>query len=44
MISALLMDPVMSYGNASAIEAVLGSVCERINATDGSTCHEETIG
>ncbi|GIC91481.1 uncharacterized protein Aud_007925 [Aspergillus udagawae] len=44
MISALLMDPVMSYGNASAMEAVLGSVCERINATDGSACHEETIG
>jgi hypothetical protein len=44
MISALLMDPVMSYGNASAMEAVLGSVCERINSTDGSACHEETIG
>ncbi|KAF7183731.1 hypothetical protein CNMCM7691_004081 [Aspergillus felis] len=44
MISALLMDPIMSYGNASAMEAVLGSVCERINATDGSACHEETIG
>ncbi|KAF7131134.1 hypothetical protein CNMCM5793_004121 [Aspergillus hiratsukae] len=44
MISALLLDPVMSYGNASAMEAVLGAVCERINATDGSACHEETIG
>lgn len=44
MISALLMEPVLSYGNASAMEAVIGAVLERVNQTDGSVCHEETIG
>jgi hypothetical protein len=44
MISALLLEPVLSQGNASAIEAVIGAVLERINKTDGSACHEETIG
>lgn len=44
MIASLLLDPVMSYGNGSAMEAVIGAVCERINSTDGSVCHEETIG
>lgn len=44
MISALLLEPVLSVGNGSAIEAVIGSVLERINRTDGSVCHEETIG
>lgn len=44
MISALLMEPVLSYGNASAMEAVIGAVLERVNRTDGSVCHEETIG
>jgi hypothetical protein len=44
MISALLLEPVLSQGNASAIEAVIGAVLERINRTDGSACHEETIG
>ena len=44
MISALLLDPILSVGNGSAIEAVLGAVLERINRTDGSICHEETIG
>ncbi|GAM90077.1 hypothetical protein ANO11243_081170 [Dothideomycetidae sp. 11243] len=44
MITALLMDSVLSQGNASAIEAVIGSVLERMNRTDGSACHEETIG
>ncbi|KKY21008.1 putative glycogen debranching enzyme [Phaeomoniella chlamydospora] len=44
MISALLMQPILSKGNGSAIEAVIGSVLERLNRTDGSACHEETIG
>lgn len=44
MISALLLEPVLSQGNGSAIEAVIGAVLERINRTDGSVCHEETIG
>ncbi|KAK5095655.1 hypothetical protein LTS08_008049 [Lithohypha guttulata] len=44
MISALLLEPVLSTGNASAMEAVIGAVLERINRTDGSVCHEETIG
>jgi hypothetical protein len=44
MIAALLLEPVLSYGNASAMEAVIGAVLERINRTDGSVCHEETLG
>ncbi|RFU24505.1 hypothetical protein B7463_g11833, partial [Scytalidium lignicola] len=46
MISAMLLEPVLSEGQGGAIEAVLAAVLERINATaeDGSVCHEETIG
>ena len=44
MISALLLEPVLSTGNGSATEAVISAVLERINRTDGSVCHEETIG
>lgn len=44
MISALLLQPVLSAGEGGAFEAVIGSVLERINKTDGSVCHEETIG
>jgi len=44
MISALLLQPVLSTGQNGAIEAVIGAVLERINKTDGSVCHEETIG
>jgi hypothetical protein len=44
MIAALLLHPVLSQGNGSATEAVIGAVLERINKTDGSACHEETIG
>lgn len=33
MISALLLEPVLSTGNASAMEAVIGAVLERINRT-----------
>lgn len=44
MLSALLLEPVLSSGNGSAMEAVVGAVLERVNRTDGSVCHEETIG
>ncbi|GAB7358057.1 hypothetical protein MBLNU230_g0219t1 [Neophaeotheca triangularis] len=44
MISALLMQPILSEGEGGALEAVIGAVLERINRTDGSTAHEETIG
>ncbi|KAF4463662.1 hypothetical protein FALBO_9517 [Fusarium albosuccineum] len=44
MISALLLEPLLSTGNGSATEAVIGAVLERIDRTDGSVCHEETIG
>lgn len=41
MLSTLLLLPVLTD---SVVEAVIGSVLERINRTDGSACHEETIG
>jgi len=44
MIAALLLNPVLSEGQNGAMEAVIGAVLERINRTDGSVCHEETIG
>jgi hypothetical protein len=44
MIATLLLEPVLSYGEGSATEAVIGAVLERINRTDGTVCHEETIG
>lgn len=44
MITALLMEPVLSHGEGSAMEAVIGAVLERLNRTDGRVCHEETIG
>lgn len=44
MISALLMAPILSTGEHSAMEAVIAAVLERLNQTDGSVCHEETIG
>lgn len=44
MIATLLLDPVLSNGDGSAIEAVIGAVLERVNRTDGTVCHEETIG
>lgn len=44
MISLLLLEPVLSEGEGGAVEAVIGAVLERINGTDGSACHEETIG
>jgi hypothetical protein len=44
MISALLLQPVLSEGENSAIEAVISAVLERVNKTDGTVCHEEVIG
>lgn len=44
LISALLLQPVLSTGSGSAMEAVIGAALERVNRTDGSVCHEETIG
>lgn len=44
MISLLLLESILSVGENSATEAVIGAVLERINRTDGSTAHEETIG
>ena len=44
MISMLLLQPILSEGEGSAIEAVIGAVLDRINKTDGSAAHEETLG
>ncbi|KAJ9637127.1 hypothetical protein H2199_007413 [Coniosporium tulheliwenetii] len=44
MISALLLQPVLSEGENGAMEAVISAVLERINSTDGSVAHEETLG
>ncbi|KAI1332875.1 hypothetical protein F5Y16DRAFT_356850 [Xylariaceae sp. FL0255] len=44
MISALLLQPALSQGKDSAMEAVLGAAIERLNYTSGQVCHEETIG
>ncbi|KAH8553472.1 hypothetical protein BGW37DRAFT_555536 [Umbelopsis sp. PMI_123] len=41
LISLRILMPVLS---SDAIEAALGAVIERANATDGELCHEETIG
>jgi hypothetical protein len=41
MISTLLLQPILSE---EAVEAVIGSVLERVNRTDGSACHEEIVG
>ncbi|KAJ2997524.1 hypothetical protein NUW58_g633 [Xylaria curta] len=44
LISLLLLQPVLSEGDGGAIEAILSAAIERINASDGSVCHEEVIG
>ncbi|GAB7349224.1 hypothetical protein MBLNU459_g8388t1 [Dothideomycetes sp. NU459] len=44
MISLLLLQPVLSEDKGGAIEAVISAVLERLNSTDGSVCHEETLG
>lgn len=43
-IAALLLQPVLSEGESGAIEAVIAAVLSRLNQSDGSVCHEETIG
>ncbi|KAL7619676.1 hypothetical protein AAE478_010217 [Parahypoxylon ruwenzoriense] len=44
LISLLLLRPILSEGSGGAIEAILSAAIERINSSDGSVCHEETIG
>ncbi|KAK0387669.1 hypothetical protein NLU13_3914 [Sarocladium strictum] len=44
IISMLLMEPILSSGSNSSLEAGISALLERINKTDGSACHEETIG
>ncbi|RYP03266.1 hypothetical protein DL764_005259 [Monosporascus ibericus] len=44
MITMLLMEPVLSTGEGGAFEAGIAAVLERLNKTDGSAAHEETIG
>ena len=44
MISMLLLGPILSSGPDSAFEAGISALLERINRTDGSAAHEETIG
>ncbi|AEO67894.1 uncharacterized protein THITE_2049447 [Thermothielavioides terrestris NRRL 8126] len=44
LITALLMQPVLSEGQGGAMEAVISAALERINQTDGTVCHEEVIG
>ncbi|KAI2635991.1 carbohydrate-binding module family 52 protein [Xylaria nigripes] len=41
LISLLLLQPILSE---DAVEVVLSAAVERINASDGSLCHEEVIG
>lgn len=44
MLSALLMQDILSQGEGGALEAVIGAAIERINNTDGTVCHEENLG
>ncbi|KAI0200036.1 hypothetical protein F4808DRAFT_430309 [Astrocystis sublimbata] len=44
LISLLLLQPVLSEGEGGVVEAILSAAIERINAGDGSVCHEEVIG
>ncbi|KAI0404194.1 hypothetical protein F4802DRAFT_607621 [Xylaria palmicola] len=44
LISLLLLQPVLSGGDGGTIESILGAAIERIDASDGSVCHEEVIG
>lgn len=44
LISLLLLWPVLSEGDGGVVEAILSAAIERINASDGSVCHEEVIG
>ncbi|TGJ79673.1 hypothetical protein E0Z10_g9091 [Xylaria hypoxylon] len=44
LISLLLLRSVLSEGDGGTVEAILSAAIERINAADGSVCHEEVIG
>ncbi|KAI1505030.1 hypothetical protein F5X99DRAFT_301367 [Biscogniauxia marginata] len=44
LISLLLLEPILSEGEDGVIEAIIGAAIERIDAGDGSVCHEEIIG
>ncbi|KAH7313763.1 glycogen debranching enzyme [Stachybotrys elegans] len=44
MISLLLLEPILATGNGSITEAGISALLERINRTDGTVAHEETIG
>ncbi|KAJ1325948.1 Amylo-alpha-1,6-glucosidase [Microdochium nivale] len=44
LLSLLLSQPILSEGETGIIEIILSTVLERINAADGSVCHEEVIG
>lgn len=44
MISLLLLSPILREGKDGPIEAGLAAVLERVDKSDGSVCHEETIG
>ncbi|KAI1636092.1 hypothetical protein F4809DRAFT_650741 [Biscogniauxia mediterranea] len=44
LITYLLLEPVLSEGENGAVEAIIGAAIERIDANDGSVCHEEVIG
>lgn len=44
LISALLLEPILSVGEGGAMEAALTAAIERIDRITGSVCHEEVIG
>lgn len=44
MISALLLEPILSRGKGRATEAVIAGVLERLNMTDGSLYHKRLLG
>lgn len=44
LLSLLLLQPVLSEGEGSIVEVILSAAIERINAADGSVCHEEVVG
>ncbi|KAI1100546.1 carbohydrate-binding module family 52 protein [Jackrogersella minutella] len=44
LISLLLLRPILSGGDGGTVEAILEASIERIDSSDGSVCHEETIG
>jgi hypothetical protein len=44
ILSMLLLEPILSVGPNSSFEAGISSLLERINKSDGTVAHEETIG